>query len=412
MTALALSAPFDGFAVFTDDLVDRLAARRREVAALEAECTAMVAELIRRDAHDDLGYRSMVSLLVDRLGIAPGVARGMMRLAAALVDMPHTRAAFENGDIDHARARRLVQARDANPALFAEHEAALLDTITGLPMRHVGRALDYWAQQAALEITEHDATLRRRQRRLWISEVDGMVHIDGRFDRIAGQVLITALNSVTDPQNRSDNDGRTPAQRRADALVGICDNWLGHAELPVQRHGRPHLLVHVSLEALEGRAGRPCELDQAGVITPTQARRLACDAKVTRIITKGESQVLDVGRTTRVIPQAIRLAVIARDKGCVVCDAPARWCEIHHIQHWADGGDTSIDNTVLICDAHHDDTHDGTIDLNDHIHVGVTRRSDDSSPSAARVHTHERAWAVEREYRPRARLSPRRCRSS
>src|SRR3990172_1792424 len=214
MTALALSAPFDGFAVFTDDLVDRLAARRREVAALEAECTAMVAELIPR-------------------------------------------AAFENGDIDHARARRLVQARDANPALFAEHEAALLDTITGLPMHHVGRALDYWAQQAALEITEHDATLRRRQRRLWISEVDGMVHIDGRFDRIAGQVLITALNSVTDPQNRSDNDGRTPAQRRADALVGICDNWLGHAELPVQRHGRPHLLVHVSLEALEGRAGRP-----------------------------------------------------------------------------------------------------------------------------------------------------------
>ena len=169
MTALALSAPFDGFPVFTDDLVDRLAARRREVAALEAECTAMVAELIRRDAHDDLGYRSMVSLLVDRLGIAPGVARGMMRLAAALVDMPHTRAAFENGDIDHARARRLVQARDANPALFAEHEAALVDTITGLPMRHVGRALDYWAQQAALEITEHDATLRRRQRRLWIS---------------------------------------------------------------------------------------------------------------------------------------------------------------------------------------------------------------------------------------------------
>src|SRR3989304_5236465 len=132
MTALALSAPFDGFPVFTDDLVDRLAARRREVAALEAECTAMVAELIRRDAHDDLGYRSMVSLLVDR---------------------------------------------------------------------HGGRALDYWAQQAALEITEHDATLRRRQRRLWISEVDGMVHIDGRFDPIAGQVLLTALNRVTAPQN-------------------------------------------------------------------------------------------------------------------------------------------------------------------------------------------------------------------
>jgi hypothetical protein len=366
MTAL-LNRPShdDEFPSFADDLVDRLAARRREITSLEAECAAMVAELIRRDAHDDLGYRTLVSLLVDRLGIAPDVARGMIRLASVLVDMPRTRAAFENGDLDLARTRRLVEAREANPALFAEHEVALVDTISGLAMRHVGRALDYWAQQAALEVAEEDATLRRQQRRLHVSEVNGVVHIDGRLDRVAGQVVITALNAVTDPVNRQNDDGRTPAQRRADALVGLCRDYLDHGDLPTQRHGKPHLLVHVSLEALEGRAGHPCEFDDAGVITPNQARRLACDAMITRVITKGESQILDVGRTTRVVPKAIRLAVIARDRGCVVpgCGAPSRWCEVHHLTHWADGGDTSLANAILVCDPHHDDIHDGTIQV-------------------------------------------------
>ena len=101
MTAL-LGRPTvaDEFPVFTEDVVERLADRRRDIASIEAECAALVAELIRRGAHDDLGHRSMVSLLVDRLGVSAGVARGMIRVATALDEMPHTRAAFETGDID------------------------------------------------------------------------------------------------------------------------------------------------------------------------------------------------------------------------------------------------------------------------------------------------------------------------
>jgi len=355
----------DDLPMFTEDLVERLVERRRLATSLEAECITLVAELNRRGAHDDLGYRSMVSLLVDRLGVSAGSARSMIRLATALEGMPHTRLGLETGAIDLVRARHLVAARESNPALFREHEPALVDTIAGLPMDHVGRVLDYWCQQADLEAVERDAAALRERRRLFVSVLNGMVHVDGRLDLVSGQVLITALDSMTDPGNLDPDDHRTPAQRRADALVDLCRDHLDHGDLPFQRTERPHVVVHLSLDALEGRTGRPCELDDTGVITPETARRLACDARVTRVITRGDSQILDVGRTTRVVPTALRTVLTVRDRGCVVdgCGAPRRWCDAHHIVHWADGGPTSLANLVLLCARHHTLIHEGRVRL-------------------------------------------------
>jgi hypothetical protein len=247
-------------------------------------------------------------------------------------------------------------------------------------MRDVGRALDYWAQQASLEAAEGDAHQAHQRRRLHLSQVGNMVHIDGRLDRVDGEVVMTALNSITDPANLDPTDTRTPAQRRADALVRLCKDHLDHGDVPVQRHGRPHVLVHVSLEALEGRAGRPCETDQTGVITPAQARRLACDAAISRVITRGDSQILDVGRTTRTIPHGIRMAVIARDRRCVNCGAPARWCDVHHLHHWADGGHTAVANACLLCDHCHGRIHDGTLQLPQDLLDQIRRR--DPPPEA------------------------------
>ena len=351
--------------MFSEDLVARLVDRRRVSASIEAECTALIAEMIRRGIHDDLGYRSTTSLLMDRLGVSATVARGMIRVAKAVAEMPHTREALESGDLDLARVRLLVSAREANPELFCDHEQALVDSIRGLSMGDAHKALDYWAQQAAPEASEADAQALREQRRLHVSEMGGMVHIDGRVDRVAGQVVMTALNSLTDPGNLDPEDDRTPTQRRADAFVAVFQDHLDYSELPTQRKQRPHVLAHVSLEALEGRVGRPCELDDGGVITPQAARQLACDAKITRIITGARSQILDVGRATRVVSTALRIALVARDGGCVIdgCGAPRRWCDAHHVVHWADGGLTCLDNLVLLCGHHHTLVHEGKIRL-------------------------------------------------
>jgi hypothetical protein len=66
-----------------------------------------------------------------------------------------------------------------------------------------------------------------------------------------------------------------------------------------------------------------------------------------------------VGRRTRVIPTALRRALIARDRHCTWkgCDRDPRWCDVHHRKHWADGGTTDAANTTLRCRFHHVLTH-------------------------------------------------------
>jgi hypothetical protein len=90
-------------------------------------------------------------------------------------------------------------------------------------------------------------------------------------------------------------------------------------------------------------------------ITAEAARRIACDAAIIPIVLGSQSEPLDIGRATRTVPAGIRRAVVARDIGCIHpgCSAPAAWCQTHHVQHWADGGETSLANLVLLCHHHH-----------------------------------------------------------
>jgi hypothetical protein len=83
------------------------------------------------------------------------------------------------------------------------------------------------------------------------------------------------------------------------------------------------------------------------------ARLLACDAQITRILTTGASQPLNLGRTTRVVTPGQRKALAVRDGGCIGCRAPVAWCQAHHVTHWADGGATDLTNLVLVCTGCH-----------------------------------------------------------
>ncbi|WP_199236752.1 HNH endonuclease signature motif containing protein [Kribbella antiqua] len=88
-------------------------------------------------------------------------------------------------------------------------------------------------------------------------------------------------------------------------------------------------------------------------------RRLACDANIIPLILGSNSEPLDVGRSERLVNRAMRRALNARDKGCVVCGAPPIYCDAHHLTHWIDGGVTAVSNLVLLCRRHHVDLHHG-----------------------------------------------------
>jgi hypothetical protein len=185
-----------------------------------------------------------------------------------------------------------------------------------------------------------------------------MVRLDSDLDPETGETFMTALNAELDAQARTrgeEDDDRTPAQRRADALGEICRQFLDRSDRPSVAGERPHVTVTVGPDALRGDAHAVSELDHAGPVGAETARRLACDASITRVVMSGRSEPLDVGRKTPVIPPAMRRAVIVRDRHCRFpgCDRPQAWCDAHHVVHWADGGSTATGNLLLLCRRHH-----------------------------------------------------------
>jgi uncharacterized protein DUF222/HNH endonuclease len=203
-----------------------------------------------------------------------------------------------------------------------------------------------------------EADRLRERRRLDVSPASsGMVRMDGDLDPETGQTVFTAIRAVMDTEARSGGaeDARTPGQRRADALGEVCRQWLDRGDRPSVAGERPHFNVLIDLETLEGRAGRAAQLDDAGTVPAEIARLLACDATISRVVTRGGSEPLDVGRRTPVVPAALRRAVTVRDRHCRFpgCDRPPGWSDVHHVRHWAEGGETTLNDLVLLCRRHH-----------------------------------------------------------
>ena len=101
-------------------------------------------------------------------------------------------------------------------------------------------------------------------------------------------------------------------------------------------------------------------LDEAGGIhvSAETARRLACDAAKVEMRHGPDGEILDVGRRTRTISPALRRALAARDGRCRFPGCQNRRCDAHHVRHWADGGETALDNLVLLCRRHHRAVHE------------------------------------------------------
>jgi 5-methylcytosine-specific restriction endonuclease McrA len=338
--------------VIEDDVVEIERASR----GLEAERLRRIAELDARGSFARDGYLSMSAWLVHRLRIAWSTAGQHVRMARGLRRMPRTREALAGGDVSATATAMLVSARETSPAEFVRVEETLLDAACTLGPRQLRAAIGYWRDAVDRAAAIDEAERRRELRRLHVSPaLDGMVRVDGDLDPETGQVVITALRAVMAAAGRDGSDARTTPQRRADALGEICHQWMDGSNRPSVAGERPHLTVTVDLETLERRAGRRCAFDDAGRAEPEDVRRIACDASVTRVVTVPPSSPLDVGRRTPVVPAALRRAVVVRDGGCRFpgCDRPPGWCDAHHVVHWADGGETSLDNLVLLCRPHH-----------------------------------------------------------
>ena len=109
---------------------------------------------------------------------------------------------------------------------------------------------------------------------------------------------------------------------------------------------------------MDGSIAYESELEDCVRVSAETSRRLACDASRVVMTHGTDGSVLDVGRKTRTVPLAIRRALDHRDKGCRFPGCGLRFCDAHHIKHWADGGETRLDGLVLLCRVHHRAVHE------------------------------------------------------
>ena len=143
--------------------------------------------------------------------------------------------------------------------------------------------------------------------------------------------------------------------------MALADTFLAGGPLPARTGGdRYQVVVHADAGALAGEEpGGRSELDDGSPVAIETLRRIACDASIVQVLER-DGQPLKIGRKTRSIPPALRRALNARDGGCRFPGCGSRrFLDSHHIEHWADGGPTNLDNLLQLCGHHHRLLHEG-----------------------------------------------------
>lgn len=346
---------------------------RRVIDALEGQWLRRVEAVDARGAFGVDGGLSTASWLRGFCRLSPGDAGRTVSVARGLRELPQMGAALCSGAISVSHARGIVatitparcKAADEAGLSIVEAERVLVDAARVLDPARCRVVGARWAHAVDPLGAVQDAQSAYNARRLHLSRsFENSVVLDGQFDAEGGETILTAINAQLQA-SLSATDTRSPAQRRADALVDICREALDSGQLPDLGGERPHISVVVDVASLSSARGQTGsaggQLTWGGPITAEAARRLACDAQITRIVMGPDGQPLDVGRATRSISPALRRALAVRDGGCrwTGCDRPAAWTDAHHLISWAHGGETKLSLLVLLCRPHHRYVHEG-----------------------------------------------------
>ncbi len=372
----------------TDDLGETIAALAARLHAATYELLVLLREFDERKGWNN-GFVSCAHWLHWRTGIDLGASREKVRVAKALPALPRISMAMQHGQLSYAKVRALT--RVATP----ENERSLLDLALAGTAAHVERFVRAWRRvDRVQEARDTDVRHLRRELCTWVGD-DGMVVIRGRLTPEVGALVQRALEAASDRLFREAASALTggamaeevtPGQRRADALGLLADAALA-ADLDRGTTGdRYQVVLHVEQEAVasERPASRPARGpahevpardsasteagrfdgvlevgDSALRVSAETSRRLTCDASVVTMRHDADGAVIDVGRKTRTIPPSIRRVLAARDTGCRFPGCTSRRCDAHHVEHWSDGGATSLDNLVLLCRRHHRAVHEG-----------------------------------------------------
>jgi hypothetical protein len=359
--------------------IDRLVAERpaadggvlvelvRQLHRLQAMVDAATADFATSGDWAVDGARSAATWVAERCRIPKATAKRSVGLGKAADDLQVATDAWMAGDVGPAHVAALAAyLRPGTRDALIRDEAMLVEHARNLGYGAFRQALAYWEQHVDPDGCEEQAEARRARRDVRLStSFEGICLGTITLDAAGGAIVMGELRRIEQAlfeadwadakELAGDDDGlehrlaRTPAQRRADALVEMATR--SRSAPPGARRPAPLLTVLVDYPTL---AGRVCELADGTVLTPGELLPWITQADVERAVF-GPDRRVEVGETTRFFRGATRRAIEIRDRVCShpLCDETAAWCEVDHIVPWEAGGRTCQQNGRLLCRFHH-----------------------------------------------------------
>ncbi|MGJ9421722.1 DUF222 domain-containing protein [Aeromicrobium sp. CF3.5] len=382
----------------------------RVQARVQAQQLRGAARLEASGAAKAAGATSTGDLLAGDFGGDRRAADRFVRASKQVGSASATQAALDAGEVSLGQAEivggALAGVPDHKRALA---EAALIRDAKKLSIkdlrRRADRVRDTYAPKDEADAAENETIQDRERRarasakfRMWDNR-DGTCSGDFKIPEAQADRLKAAVDAIAAPRRAhlADEDARPTdtAHRMGMAFADLCDH-LPTDGLPSAGGSGATVTVTLDLEALRGQL-RAATLSTGTRVSASQARQLACRARILPAVLGGTSLPLDLGRTQRLFSPTQRIALAMRDGGCVFpgCDRPPPWTEAHHITPWSDDGPTDLSDGALLCPFHHHVVHD---------HGWQLRISPDDGTVELRLPGHQH-WQRNHRYRS-GRSSP------
>ena len=349
-----------------EELAAALGRVKSLVSWLLCETTRVVGE-----AKTDL---DAVDMLKKSVRLSGREAKQLSRVGKALPEMPNAARGLAEGEITLNHAASLASAAEECGAEIVDSDKDLLKQAADAEVDRFARLAREFASTHSRDRGESQLDRQRRQRRasVFTNEETGMGIVSGEFDPVSFNLMQQTIDNHTRALWQRDGglDGKPNAvrshkQRLCDAVFELITgrDAATHDPLPVDSGGAPHgrakasaqLIILADIGVLDGTnpLGR-CEVLGTGRVPTDILSSLSPDTELAGLIFDGKSRPLWLGRSQRLANAAQRLALAARDGGCVLCDEPMHRCQIHHIREWnTEGGKTDLDNLATLCGSHH-----------------------------------------------------------
>jgi len=348
-----------------DQLANEICTLAGHINAANHRLLVLIAEFDQRKGWAASGAQSCAHWLNWKCGIAMGAAREKVRVARTLEELPKISAAMASGTLSYSKAREITRVGNAGNEeyllMIAEHGTAA----------HVENLVRAYRRCQEAEELSREQRQQQRRRVSFRYDDDGSLVLTCHLPAEAGAMVMKALDVAVEglPLYEDVPAGTSSqvvpySQRRADALARMAESFLAHDVLESPGTDRQQIVVHVAAETLRNGGAGCCQIEDGPSIPAETARRFSCDASVVTLIEDEEGEPLNAGRKSRIISAPLRRLLTARDKGCRFpgcCNA--RYIDMHHIRHWANGGETKPSNLVSLCRFHHRAVHESGFDV-------------------------------------------------